>query len=99
MWIPWERAGLDHLFLQADAEGVLADGVVIGASEGEPFRLRYRIRCDARWRVRELMLESLKDQGEEVRLLADGTGFTADLAVDADGLVLSYPELFRRVAS
>jgi uncharacterized protein len=74
MWSPWERAGLDHLFLQADGEGIFADGVVIGAGEGEPFRLRYRIRCDVRWRVRELMLESLKDQGKEVRLLADGRG-------------------------
>jgi hypothetical protein len=184
MWIPWERAGLDQLFLQADGEGVFADGVVIGVSEGEPFRLRYRIRCDARWRVRELILESLKDQGKDVRLLADGggrwwtaageslsslercidvdisstpftntlpirrldldpgesekirvayvdvpgmgvepetqrytclerhaggglyryqsldaTGFTADLTVDADGLVLSYPGLFRRAGS
>jgi hypothetical protein len=27
----------------------------------------------------------------------DGSGFTAELPVDKDGLVLDYPELFRRV--
>ena len=27
----------------------------------------------------------------------DGSGFKAELAVDADGIVLDYPELFRRV--
>jgi hypothetical protein len=27
----------------------------------------------------------------------DGSGFSAELAVDADGLVLDYPGLFRRV--
>ena len=29
----------------------------------------------------------------------DGSGFQADLPVDPDGLVLDYPELFRRVAT
>ena len=74
MWMPWEGTGLEHLFLLANEEGVFADGVVIGTGEDEPFRVRYRIRCDARWRVRELMLRSLQDQGHEVRLLADGEG-------------------------
>jgi len=27
----------------------------------------------------------------------DGSGFTADIAVDSDGLVLDYPDLFRRL--
>jgi hypothetical protein len=184
MWMPWEGAGLEHLFLLTNEEGVFADGVVIGLGEGEPYRVRYRIRCDTRWRVRELVLKSLQDQGREVRLLADGegrwwtvdgeslpslegcidvdisttpftntlpirrlglgpgereeirvayanipdmtvrpenqrytclehhagggrykyqslngSGFTADLPVDDDGLVLNYPGLFRRVGS
>ena len=74
MWIPWEGAGLEHLFLQEVGEGFFADGVVIGASEDELFRIRYRVRCDVRWRVRELMLQSLEDRGREVRLLADVEG-------------------------
>lgn len=27
----------------------------------------------------------------------DGSGFTAELPVDEDGIVLDYPDLFRRV--
>jgi hypothetical protein len=34
--------------------------------------------------------------GPRYRFEALGTGFTADLTVDADGLVLDYPGLFRR---
>ena len=80
MWTPWEGAGLEHLFLHENGEGVFADGVMIGASEDELFRVRYRVRCDVRWRVRELTLQSLEDRGREVRLLADGEGrwWTAD---------------------
>jgi len=37
--------------------------------------------------------------GDRYRFEARGNGFTADLLVDADGLVLDYPDLFRRVES
>lgn len=33
------------------------------------------------------------------RFLSPDGGFTADLLVDADGLVLGYPGLFKRVLS
>lgn len=180
MWAPWTGVGLEHLELVQNDGGVLADGVVIGIEEGMPFRVRYELRCDAEWRVRELTALS-PGEGKEIRLLADGEGrwttttgdtirylngcidadisatpftntlpirrlmlepgesvdlevaycavpalrvetepqrytclersgeggtyrfesldggFTADLSVDADGLVLDYPDLFRRV--
>ena len=35
---------------------------------------------------------------DRYRFEARGNGFTADLPVDADGLVLDYPGLFRRIA-
>lgn len=181
VWAPWTGVGLEHLKLVQNNEDILADGVVIGAEEDMPFRLRYEIRCDPGWRVRELKVLSLVDKGKEVRILADGEGqwttatgdalrslngcidadisatpftntlpirrlmldpgesvdlkvaylavstlqaevepqrytclkrgregatyrfesldgeFTADLPVDADGLVLDYPEMFRRI--
>lgn len=180
-WAPWTGVGLEHLKLVQNNEDILADGVVIGAEEATSFRVRYEIRCDAGWRVRELKVLSLSGEGKEVRLLADGEGhwttttgdtvhsldgcidvdisatpftntlpiqrlmlnpgefadlkvaylviptlqteiepqrytclergkengtyrfesldggFTADLLVDADGLVLDYPEMFRRI--
>ena len=38
-----------------------------------------------------------EDEGGLYRFLSLDGGFTADLSVDADGLVLDYPGLFRRV--
>ncbi len=183
MWVPWMGVGLEHLSLAWDEEGIRADGIVIGAEKGVPFRIRYEIRCDLGWRLRDLSVFSLAREDTAMKLLADGkgnwstpdgepvpaldgcievdisatpftntlpirrldlkpgetrelavayvavpemrvaparqryaclesyeggglyryenldgafTGFTADLPVDADGLVLDYPELFRR---
>jgi hypothetical protein len=181
MWASWVDAGLEHLRLVQTDDTVSADGIVIGIEENIPFRIRYEIRCDTWWRVRELKALSLIGEDDESRLLADGEGrwttetgeivphldgcidadisatpftntlpirrlmldpgesadlavaylavpslqietepqrytclersakggtyrfesldvsFTADLSVDADGLVLDYPGLFRRV--
>ncbi len=183
MWAPWTGVGLEHLTLAWDEKGVRADGVVIGVEGSVQFRVRYEVRCDAGWRVREVSVALLMGDNVSVRLLTDGEGnwttldgkpvpvldcctdvdisvtpftntlpirrlglepgesadlrlaymdvpgmrveptrqrytclergeygglyryedkglfhgFTADLPVDADGLVLDYPGLFRRV--
>jgi len=44
--------GLGHLRLAVRDSGALADGPVLGATDGRPFRLAYEVRCDAYWRVR-----------------------------------------------
>jgi uncharacterized protein len=180
MWSTWEDPGLGHLRLAVQDYGIVADGMVISATEGRPFRVAYGVRCDADWRVRALRvgvpgepprvdvlsdgegnwttpdgraLPELQscidadisvtpftntlpirrldlapgdsaelpvayvegtelqawpepqrytclekgDQGGLYRFLSLDGGFTADLPVDADGLVLDYPGLFRRV--
>lgn len=180
MWSAWDVPGLGHLRLAVHDDGVTADGVVIGVTEGRPFRVVYEVRCDAEWRVRALrvvapgeppgvdvfsdgegnwttlagravpelqgcidadisvtpftntlLIRSLdlapeestelcvayvkgtelqawpepqryiclekSNRGGLYRLLSLDGGFTADLPVDADGLVLDYPGLFRRV--
>lgn len=92
-WAPWTGVGLEHLRLVQNNEGSLADGVVVGAEEeGTPFRVRYGIRCDARWRVRELEVLSLSGEGKEVRLLADGEGHWTT----ATGRYLTFPRWLRR---
>lgn len=181
MWSAWNEPGLGHLRLAVRDDGIVADGVAVGVTEGRPFRVAYEIRCDAGWRVRALRVTSPDPELPRVDLLADGEGnwttpdgrvvpglqgcidvdisitpftntlpiqrlgfapeesaefpvayveetdlqawpepqrytcleksdrgglyrclsldggFTADLSVDADGLVLDYPGLFRRV--
>jgi hypothetical protein len=74
MCVPWTDVGLEHLSLAWDEEGIRADGVVIGVEGGVPFRVRYEVRCEAGWRVREVKVASLVSGGAYVRLLADGEG-------------------------
>lgn len=176
-WQAWEGpdAGLEHLELRLDRDHILAEGLVIGAIDGERFGLDYRLVLDRAWRVREAGLRTaggrslqltsdgaglwsvnglldptlarcididiqatpftntlpirrlawnpgqvaeievayvnvpsltLEPAGQRYTALADrrfrfeavGSGFVAELPVDADGLVLDYPGLFKRLA-
>jgi hypothetical protein len=183
MWSAWDAPGLEHLRLAVHNGGVVADGIVLGLSDGCPFRFAYEVRCDAGWRVRAVRtgvpgseragvdvlsdgegnwttsdgraLPELRgcidvdisvtpftntlpirrlglaptesaelsvayfegtelqvwpepqrytcleksDEGGLYRYLSLDGGFTADLPVDADGLVVDYPGLFKRVLS
>jgi hypothetical protein len=69
---------LEHLRLTITDEGVAADSLVVALDDdGHAFRVRYTVRCDSGWRVRELCAAVL-DPGDEgpapLRLLADGAG-------------------------
>ena len=180
VWSAYDEPGLGHLRLDIRDDGaVVADGLLVGVTEGRPFRVAYEVRCDAGWRVRavrvgvpgeppgvELLsdekgdwttpdgravphlegcidvdisvtpftntlpirrlglapMESAeisvayfegtelqawpepqrytclekRDRGGLYRFQSLDGGFTADLPVDTDGLVLDYPGLFRR---
>ena len=74
MWVLWEGPGLEHLRLVTSDSGVVANGLVIGLEAGRPFRIGYEVRCDERWRVREVRA-AVPDSGRTVlELLADGEG-------------------------
>ncbi len=72
-WAPAEGIGAEHLSLRSTAEGVVAEGVVVGARHGTPYGLRYHVACDVRWRVREAML-SLAGEDRRLHLRSDGEG-------------------------
>ncbi len=74
VWLFRSEEGLEHLKLVWDSAGVLADGVVVGIEEGAPFRTRYELRCDAQWRLREVVASTLVRGGRDIRLFADGEG-------------------------
>ena len=139
MWQPWTGPGLESLRLVEDVGGVRADSVAIGVHEGQPFAIRYAIRCDAAWHVRDVEIASLEGRSTTLALASNGMGrwtdgsgdhvpalrigvsrqryrcltwgpagglyryenaagdFTADITVDADGLVVEYPQIARRV--
>ena len=73
MWAPLQAPGIEHLCLGDGDGGVEADGMIVGVEEGHAFRLSYEIRCDARWRVREVRAVLL-DRGGGLHLHADGEG-------------------------
>ena len=73
LWVPVEGVGAEHLSVRSTAEGVVAEGVVVGARHGAPYGLRYRVACDALWRVREAVL-SLAGEDRRLHLRADGEG-------------------------
>jgi uncharacterized protein len=72
-WSRWDGPGLEHLRLRVGEGGIEADGVVIGEKGGTCFRARYGIRCDQRWRTRELILDPL-DGSDPLHLSSDGEG-------------------------
>ncbi len=72
-WVPAEGVGAEHLGLRGTAEGVVAEGVVVGARGSAPYGLRYHVACDALWRVREAVL-SLAGEDRRLHLRADGEG-------------------------
>lgn len=72
-WAPAEGIGAEHLSLRSTADGVAAEGVVVGARHGTPYGLHYRVACDPLWRVREAVL-SLAGEDRHLHLRSDGEG-------------------------
>jgi uncharacterized protein len=87
MWWAWDGTGLGHLRLAVRDSGVVADGVVLGVTEGRPFRLAYEVRCDAYWRVRAARV-GLVGEPPKTELLSDGEGNWTG----PDGRTLPYLE-------
>ena len=78
--VMWRRedGGVEHVVVVSGAEGVAVDGVVAWPGDGgEVHRLRYVLRCDGAWRVRELQAEAPED-GTALHLRADGEGTWSD---------------------
>jgi hypothetical protein len=74
MWAPWKGPGLEHLRLVASNDSAVANGLVIGLEAGRPFRIGYEVRCDRRWRMREVRVASPESERPVLELLADGEG-------------------------
>jgi len=100
MWAPWDEPGIEHLRLalgDAATDDIVADGLIVRLWEGAPLRLRYTVRCDAQWRVRELRCDRLDADPADatdtpaLHLFADGLGHwttrAGDPLPDLDGCV------------
>ncbi|WP_224448337.1 putative glycolipid-binding domain-containing protein [Haloprofundus salilacus] len=75
LWEPADAAGLEHL--RYETRPLSAESVVLGVRDGERFRIRYALDCDAEGRVRSVSVDSF-DDGASLRLLTDGEGRWTD---------------------
>ncbi len=81
MWSGWDQVGLEHLQLVQGDQGILADGMILTAKDGHPFRVHYQIRCDLAWNVRQVEINLWDSTHADLKLLTDGQGhWTMDTA-------------------
>lgn len=73
MWQAWTGVGLESCRVVSHADGIYADSVALGVTSGRAWAVRYTLRCDGDWRVREVAVTNMTDGGA-VMLTADGTG-------------------------
>jgi hypothetical protein len=76
-WRDGSGQGLEHLVLEERPDGVRAKSVVLAAEDGDVFAFRYRIDCDAGWRVRRLEIHSVGNESS-LELSGDGAGAWVD---------------------
>lgn len=77
-WAPWSGPGHEHLVLRELPRGLTVHSSVEGVSpEGRPFSLRYFLRTDSAFRVREVELALLGSDSKLV-LRSDGAGLWSD---------------------
>lgn len=73
-WRDWAGTGIEHLVLTADPDGIVAESALLGTTDvGSVYAMRYRIRCDPSWQVRELGI-SLVGDARRFELVSDGAG-------------------------
>jgi hypothetical protein len=78
LWTPQAGAGLEHLQLSERYPHVFADSLLIGADEGEPYRLRYRITCDDNWRAIYVHLALIGEDKPILEITVTGNGQWTD---------------------
>ena len=78
MWQAWTGVSLESCRIVESRVGIRAESVALGVEAGQPWAVRYALRCDAGWRVRELTVSSLASDDGPVALAGDGTGHWTD---------------------
>ena len=72
-WQDWSGAGIEHLVLKKNSNEIIADAVIIGTIHDHVFAARYKILCDAQWRVKKVEINEIgSDLTSE--LTSDGMG-------------------------
>ena len=72
-WQDWSGNGTEHTVINWGAGGISIDGTVISAGDGNPFAVRYRLRCNDSWMLRDADIQITGDAGA-ISLVSDGHG-------------------------
>src|SRR5579884_3297644 len=83
LWTPQQEAGLEHLHLRQNDEGISVDSVVIGMHQNTPFRAWYEIHVDRDWKVQRCTLRLLGNSHQEITLQDDSENHWTDAAANA----------------
>jgi hypothetical protein len=76
-WQDWSDKGIEHTVVTCAQKSNSADGVVIGAAEGQHFAVRYQIRCDSSWALEHACVQIVGEQ-RKVEFVSDGRGKWTD---------------------
>src|SRR5215813_1889783 len=76
-WQDWSGGGIQHLVLKTRPDRIVAQGVVLGTSQGSDFAATYRVECDAMWQAR-LIEARVIGVDRCVDLTGDGAGHWRD---------------------
>ncbi len=76
-WQDWDAKGIEHLVLREGPREIVAESVVVASADGLNFALRYSIRCDRSWRVRNAEVGIVGD-ARKIEIAGDGKGNWAD---------------------
>jgi hypothetical protein len=74
MWQHLQGLGLEHLHLTSNAEGYLADGMLLAIDDAQPYRASYTIWCDTSWRVQQGIVTVWENPKRSVFLQAGPEG-------------------------
>ena len=85
-WQDWSGRGIEHLVLKEGPNQIVADAAILGTVDDNVFAARYKILCDASWRVNKVEIAEI------------GSDLTAELASDGvgnwvDGSGAAQPQL------
>ncbi len=85
-WQDWSGRGIEHLVLKEAPNQIVADAVILGTTDDRVFAARYKIICDAYWRVKRVKIHEI------------GSELTTELATDGvgnwiDGSGAAMPQL------
>jgi hypothetical protein len=81
IWQPWDEPGIEHVRLTEDTSGAVADSFLFRVFDLRPVRMRYEIRVDDAWRLRQVDIDQWDPDHRQLMLRSDGEGSW----IDADG--------------